>query len=157
MADFFQTNREIVFFIYGQTFFVLGLAVALQSRHRSQIALAKYLGFLAAFGILHGIYDWGVLFIPTQQTYLTRDVVNLLWLVQLGLEAASFFVLFQFGMVLITTDWRLRLLPTILGLGWLVTLVAWQMVAKVEFTEFRYVADAWVRYLLGTPGAAVAA
>ena len=116
MVEFFQTNREIVFFIYGQAFFTLGLAVALRSRQRSQIAFAKHLWLLAAFGIVHGVYEWGIIFIPIQQTYLAPDTINLLRLIELLLETLSFFALFQFGVEL--TAPRLRLAPTALLLIW---------------------------------------
>ena len=40
LAELFETNRIIVLSIYGQVFFVLGLAVALQSRQRSELPSA---------------------------------------------------------------------------------------------------------------------
>lgn len=159
MVDFFQTNRTLVFFVYGQAFFVLGLAVALQSRKHSQIALAKHLEWLAAFGLVHGVYEWAAVFIPIQETYLSVDAVNLLRLLQLALEAISFFALFQFGVELIALQARksLRFVPTILSGVWLAAIIALQTLGNLSFTEFRNIGDALARYLLGVPGAAVAA
>lgn len=159
MVDFFQTNRTIVFFVYGQAFFVLGLAVALQSRKHSQIALAKHLGWLAVFGVVHGVYEWAAVFIPIQETYLSVDAVNLLRLLQLALEAISFFALFQFGVELIALQARksLRFVPTILFGVWLAAIIALQMLGNLSFTEFRNIGDAFARYLIGVPGAMVAA
>ena len=54
LAELFETNRIIVLSIYGQVFFVLGLAVALQSRQRSELPLARALVWLAGFGLVHG-------------------------------------------------------------------------------------------------------
>ncbi len=160
MVEFFQTNREIVFFIYGQAFFILGLAAALQSRKRSQIALAKHLWLLAAFGIVHGIYEWGAVFIPIQQTYLMPDAIDWLRLAQLTLETASFWALFQFGIELLALGWRdqrVRALPTLaLGL-WLAVIVIMRPDTDTSFPEFRNLADALARYWLGVPGAAMAA
>lgn len=155
MVEFFQTNREIVFFIYGQAFFILGIAVALRSRQRSQIAFAKHLWLLAAFGIVHGVYEWGIIFIPIQQTYLTPDAINFLRLVELLLETLSFFALFQFGVELIAPRWRLA--PTALWLIWGGGILALHFFVKPEFTQFRNIGDALARYLLGAPGAALAA
>lgn len=160
MVDFFQTNRTIVFFVYGQAFFILGLAVALQSRKHSQIALAKHLGLLAAFGLLHGVYEWAAVFIPIQEGYLSTEAVNFLRLLQLALEAISFWVLFQFGVGLITLDsrvLRMRFLPTILFSMWLVAMIGFQIRAVPTFADLRNIADALARYLLGVPGAAFAA
>jgi signal transduction histidine kinase len=160
MVDFFQTNRTIVFFVYGQAFFVLGLAVALQSRKHSQIALAKHLWWLAAFGLVHGIYEWAAVFIPIQETYLSTDAVNLLRLLQLALEAISFFALFQFGVELIVLEShspRLRFAPTVLLAIWFAAILILQTSGAPTFVEFRNIADAFARYFLGVPGAMVAA
>ena len=64
LAELFETNRIIVLSVYGQVFFVMGLAVALQSRHRSELPLARALPWLAGFGIIHGLMEWGYLFLP---------------------------------------------------------------------------------------------
>ena len=74
LADLFETNRIIVLSVYGQVFFVMGLAIALQSRKRSELALASTLPWLAAFGIVHGFVAWGYLFVPIQSGY--NRVVN---------------------------------------------------------------------------------
>src|SRR5512141_781539 len=97
LAQFFQTNHDIVYFVYGEAFFVLGLAIAIQSRKHSQLALARHLWLLAVFGIVHGIYEWGAVFIPIQQTYVPSSAAGLLRIVQLMVGAVSFLALFQFG------------------------------------------------------------
>ncbi len=74
IRNLFVVNHEIIYFIYGLMFFVLGLAIALQSRHSSHLELARSLNWLAAFGFLHGFHEWGDLFIPLQAEYLaSRD------------------------------------------------------------------------------------
>ena len=60
MNEFFATNRILIFAVYGQVFFVLGLAVALQSWRHSRLALARSLGWLAAFGFTHALHKWGM-------------------------------------------------------------------------------------------------
>jgi signal transduction histidine kinase len=97
LAELFETNRIIVLSIYGQVFFVLGLAVALQSRRRSELSLARSLGWLAAFGLLHGLMEWGYLFIPIQAGFLPRPIVDALLVLQLAMKPISFALLFQFG------------------------------------------------------------
>jgi uncharacterized membrane protein YeiB len=49
----------LVIFVYGLTFFIMGLAIFLQSRRHSRLRLARDLHWLAAFGILHGVHEWG--------------------------------------------------------------------------------------------------
>ena len=57
LHQLFVINRPLLLFVYGQTFFVLGLAIFLQSRKHSRLRLARDLRWLASFGVLHGIYE----------------------------------------------------------------------------------------------------
>jgi signal transduction histidine kinase len=97
LAGLFQTNRIIVLTIYGEVFFVMGLAIALQSRRRSALALAGPLPWLAAFAFVHGFVEWGYLFIPLQSGYLPPPLIEVLLVIQLVLKAGSFALLLQFG------------------------------------------------------------
>ena len=120
LAELFETNRIIVLSIYGQVFFVMGLAVALQSRQRSQLPLARPLGWLAGFGIVHGLMEWGYLFVPIQSGFLPLPVIEVLLLLQLAMKPLSFALLFQFGVeLLISTREPDRELPRIVGQPWL--------------------------------------
>ena len=100
LADLFETNRIIVLSVYGQVFFVMGLAIALQSRRRSQLPLARPLGWLAAVGLLHGLMIWGYLFVPIQAGWLPARAVEALLVLQLLMKPLSFALLFQFGVEL---------------------------------------------------------
>ena len=100
LAELFETNRIIVLSVYGQVFFVMGLAIALQSRQRSQLPLARPLGWLAAFGLLHGLMIWGYLFVPIQAGWLPAPAVEALLVLQLLMKPLSFALLFQFGVEL---------------------------------------------------------
>ena len=100
LAELFETNRIIVLSVYGQVFFVMGLAVALQSRQRSQLPLARPLAWLAGFGIVHGLMEWGYLFIPIQAGFLPQPIIEGLLVLQLLLKPMSFALLFQFGVEL---------------------------------------------------------
>jgi signal transduction histidine kinase len=101
LAELFETNRIIVLSIYGQVFFVMGLAVALQSRERSELPLARPLRWLAAFGIVHGLMSWGYLFVPIQAGFLPQPITEGLLVLQLLLKPLAFGLLFQFGAELI--------------------------------------------------------
>lgn len=48
---------EVVFFIYGLGFFILGFAVTLYPKKNSTFALAEHLYLIAGFGFLHGINE----------------------------------------------------------------------------------------------------
>ncbi|MEW6239383.1 MAG: hypothetical protein AB1564_01050, partial [Chloroflexota bacterium] len=63
LSEFFEINHQLILFVYGLVFFVLGLAIILQTRRSSRLELARSLRWLAAFGITHGFHEWGDLFI----------------------------------------------------------------------------------------------
>jgi signal transduction histidine kinase len=140
LAELFETNRIIVLSVYGQVFFVMGLAVALQSRQRSQLPLARPLGWLAAFGLLHGLMIWGYLFVPIQAGWLPEPVIEALLVVQLLMKPLSFAFLFQFGVELvIATRDPDRPLPAVMGQPWLrlvpaASVVLWAVATAVLST-----------------------
>lgn len=161
VRELFDANRVIVLFVYGQVFFVLGMAIALQSWHHSRLALARSLRWLAAFGIAHGLYEWGLIFIPIQAGYLAPPLVELLWTAHAALLALSFASLFQFGVESLRPlpgSWRLlRLLPCLM-------LVLWFGWAFGPALALAPTLDPWLatitviaRYTLGFPGALLAA
>lgn len=106
LADLFETNRIIVLSVYGQVFFIMGLSIALQSRKRSELALARTLTWLAAFGIVHGFAEWGYLFVPIQSGFLPPSLVHLLLIGQLALKGISYALLLQFGAELLLSTPR---------------------------------------------------
>ncbi len=146
LGQLFETNRIIVLYVYGQVFFVMGLAVALQSRKRSELALARALPWLAAFGIVHAFVEWGFLFVPIQSGFLPGPLVHLLLLAQLLLRGFSFALLLQFGAeLLISTAARpvargplgvpwLRLAPSIALCLWAVGAAALALQVEPTFT-----------------------
>ena len=58
-----QLDITVIYFIYGLSFFTLGLAVLLESGRVPMLAEASILRPLAAFGILHGLHEWMELFL----------------------------------------------------------------------------------------------
>ncbi len=124
IAELFATNRVIVLTVYGQVFFVLGLAIALQSLKRSSLPLARALPWLAGFGIVHGFHEWGYLFIPIQSGYLPLPLTETLLVLQLLIKGLSFALLLQFGIELAVTVAprapapRLRLVAVGLFVAW---------------------------------------
>ncbi|HXS30286.1 MAG TPA: hypothetical protein VN755_05565, partial [Steroidobacteraceae bacterium] len=182
LAELFETNRIIVLTVYGQVFFVLGLAIALQSLKRSTLALARPLPWLAAFGIVHGFHEWGYLFIPIQSGYLPLPVTEALLVLQLLMKGVSFALLLQFGVELVAAMTnlpilpRLRLLPAAALLAWggatlavsalypdyLPDPLAWLQEGKIDAALAAVgaplaVGDALARWMMALPGAALAA
>jgi len=57
VCQWFQNNLDIVFFVYGLSFVVMGLAISFQPKKESEFSIAKILWLLAFFGITHGINE----------------------------------------------------------------------------------------------------
>lgn len=157
LYEFFQINRPVVLFVYGLTFFMMGFAIFLQSRRHSRLRLARDLYWLAAFGILHGIHEWGIIFIPIQATYTPPILVDLLQSFQTGLLTLSFLCLFMFGAVSLERRYPwLRGLVAAAATVWITSFfVAFYLLPTVEI--WHRTSNIWARYLLGFPGALIAA
>ncbi len=160
LHTFFALNRSIIIFAYGLAFFVLGLAIALQSRRHSRLDLARSLPWLAAFGLAHGFFEWGDLFIPIQTAYLSPSAVAVLHNFHLLLLAISFACLFEFGASLLPPVGRARRLrgaSAILIALWIVAAFLLLPVTAPEPSTWLNTANALARYWIGFPGALLAA
>jgi len=140
---------EVVFFIYGLAFFVLGIAIVFYPRRDSAFTLAGNLVYVAMFGLLHGINEWLDLFImigvPANSYPL--ELVRMLTL------PVSFLCLVQFGVTVLSHGKRR---------GWLaqatspVLLLIWVWIFATMRWDFHY-GDIWARYLLCVPGTLLSA
>jgi signal transduction histidine kinase len=159
-SEFFEINREIILFVYGLVFFLLGFAIILQTRQSSRLDLARNLRWLAAFGITHGFYEWGDLFIPIQAEYLSETTMRSLYLLHKILLAVSFACLFEFGIAVLPSSRPAR------GPHWvsIALLVFWAIIVFFVLnpvdpnnSEWRRPANALARYFIGFPGGMLAA
>lgn len=157
LREFFEVNRTIVLFVYGLIFFMLGLVIFLHSRRHSRLRLARDLRWLAGFGIFHGVYEWGHIFIPIQSEYLPEPVIEILWTAQILLLALSFTCLLIFGAVMLGERWSWlgRMVVLLTGI-WMI--VFWVRIFSGGGVETWYrEANIWARYLLALPGGLLAA
>ncbi|MFO7683477.1 MAG: sensor histidine kinase [Chloroflexota bacterium] len=158
LRQFFEVNRILVFFLYGLVFFVMGLAVALQSRRHSRLELARGLGWLGVFGLAHGLHEWGFIFIPMQAIYLETAVINFLLVFQAVLLVLSFSFLFQFGAEMLREKWpRLALIPLIVTVIWGLWFIMPGIAFQQNFDTWHHQSSVWARYLIGFPASLVAA
>ncbi|HEX6303339.1 MAG TPA: sensor histidine kinase [Anaerolineales bacterium] len=158
LHHFFELNATLVYFSYGLVFFVLGLAVALQSRQHSRLEMARGLGWLAAFGIAHGFYEWGFVFIPIQASYLSGPVITIFHVFHEIILALSFGFLFQFGAEMLYKRWRrIVILPLLVMVVWMLWFVIPGPALNSSVEAWRQQASIWARYLIGFPAGLVAA
>jgi signal transduction histidine kinase len=160
IREFVNLNRDIILFVYGLTFFVLGLAIAFQSRHYSRLDLARSLSWLAAFGLLHGLYEWGELFSPVQEAYLSVQGIRILHSLHLLFLASSYACLFEFGVTLLRPLDRGRWLQrgaAIVFVGWAVIVFGVLPPLIADFSVWHNTSEALAGYFIGFPGGLLAA
>lgn len=166
VTAFFQHNIVLVYFFYGLAFFCMGLIVLIESRRTSAFHLAEALGFLAAFGILHGLHEWFEMF---QRLGAAGATAVPDWLLLEELRIAhlvlSFVVLVLFGVSLIFSGRMEKRQGRILAYAaagalvvvWgLAALMTWRVYQPSQ-DEFLTAVDVLSRYILGIPGAVLAA
>ena len=160
LSEFMQLNQPIILFIYGLVFFSLGTTVALHSRSYSRLQLARSLKWLAAFGIIHGLHEWGDLFIPLQAPNLSDQTLFLLTAIQLLLLAISFVCLFAFGFSLLQPLKKLKWLasfPYFILLAWCLVVFLLLQSTTTNLIEWRNISNALARYFIAFPAGLLAA
>ena len=159
MADFFLNNILLVYFFYGLSFFSMGLAVFMEAGHSSRLYFARALLPLSLFGIIHGIHEWLEMFLIISSQSNAAALPIWISVLRISLLAVSFFLLLQFGLLLIAGSSAKHTLQLALGFAALIyvsglTLLAWR--APDTQTAFVWT-DIYTRYSLAIPGAAVTA
>ncbi|MEW5986149.1 MAG: sensor histidine kinase [Chloroflexota bacterium] len=165
-ASFFARNIVAVYFVYGLAFFSMGLALWLESGRTSEFRLARAIGPLAGFGIVHGLHEWFEMF----QRLASAGVGNippwmLLEEVRIGHLLVSFVLLVVFGVRLLYSglreagNERLFAYATAitLTLVWLASVLATHRLYHPTGVDFTTALDVLARYILGVPGASLAA
>jgi signal transduction histidine kinase len=144
LTKLFIENLDIVFFIYGLSFVVMGMAILLQPRRGSFFRLADIIWLLAAFGLIHGLNEWLDMFALIKGAH--SDLFNTM---RLTILTISFGFLFEFGRRLICLSYKKFLNK------W-VTLFFCSLVL-VLICLLKYDRSIWPRYFLGLPGGLFAA
>jgi len=160
LAEFFRVNRDLILFVYGLGFFILGFAILLQVQQSSRLELARSLRWLAAFGITHAFNEWGDLFIPIQAQYMSPAIVKFLLVIQLVLLSASFACLFEFGISVLSPFNLVRWLkgaPAVLFVIWLFVSFFILLPLQPDLEQWHHTSNALARYFIGFPGGLLAA
>lgn len=157
MVQLQQLNLMAMYFIYGLSFYTMGIAIAFQYRSYSSFRLANSLRLLAAFGILHGLSEWGNVFIPVAAPILDIQSVWKAIALQRLLQSVSLFFLFLFGIKLIY-DCRNRSLwlfslPVTSFASWLIQFAFFiPLLGTNELAHWLLISENWSRFLLAFPG-----
>ena len=137
-----------VFFIYGLSFFVLGLSILVYPKKGSAFKLARHLYLVAGFGLIHGMNEWVDMFILVVGPVGRPGLTSFLEASRMLFLPGSFLFLLQFGTKVIAESKKkyssLKTLPMVL-------LVIWVVIFATSEDRFT-MGDIWSRYLLCFPG-----
>jgi signal transduction histidine kinase len=162
----FIRHIDVVYFVYGLAFFSMGLAVLLESRRASEFRIAGAMLFLAGFGLIHGVHEWMDMFARLGKfDSLTPEQAFLFEGLRIGDLILSFALLVVFGIRLITsnriTNGREKsfawIVAGLLAAFWLVSVLLTRWIYAPTADEFVRSADVLARYIVGIPGALLAA
>lgn len=155
---FFQANLPVIHFGYGLVFVMMGFGATLARRtfRESRLAVTNSLPWLSAFGLLVGLAQWGVVFIPLQAVYLSATWLSGLSLLHALLLVAAHACLFMFGIRLLARFEPIRWwIPTAIAVG--VAVAALTVPVDRVMQDWQFAAHVLAAYGLGLPGAILAA
>ena len=152
-------SNLFVYFIYGLSFFCMGLAILLERGRGADARLRHALRPLAGFGLVHGVHEWLEMFQGVQ--ILPGQAANqLAWeALRLALLAFSFLSLAAFGSSLLSPTEQFQRLSLTVPL---VQVTAWGLGLFIMRGYFSLdnglweVAHVWTRYVLAIPAALLA-
>ncbi|WP_420266350.1 PAS domain-containing sensor histidine kinase [Candidatus Magnetominusculus dajiuhuensis] len=149
-------SMDVVFFVYGLSFIVMGLAIALKPKEGSAFKWTGTLWLLAGFGLLHGVNEWLDMWVIIKGTDKTLDLIR--WFCLVG----SYVFLFEFGRRLVrvsVVDSPSCQLMAARYMGWWLTAGAVGLVLfiRIVFQNILNLDSAAARYLLGFIGSLMTA
>ena len=157
----FEQNSVLIYFLYGLTFFSMGLILPLLSRRTSQLKLTRAIVPLAAFGLLHGIHEWIEMFQIMAALFGDTLPSTIQEIIRLIILAASFLLLFAFGVLLLTSKntatWKKYLPFAAIIAIWFVAIAAVAVFLQPSPNNLPPIIDVLTRYLLGVTAAIVGA
>lgn len=157
----FDELSVFVYFVYGLSFFGMGLTLALESERHPSLVEAHLLRPLAAFGMIHGTHEW-------LESYLIQSEIGGLvlpdWLpwVRLVMLASSFFALLYYGIFSLKEYpfqppwlfWGTIGILTLFFAGIVFSAIHSYGLKNIPWKE---ILDGLIRYTVAIPGAALAA
>jgi len=166
VTNLFIDNIIIIYFFYGLAFFCMGLFVWMESGRTSEIRISRAFIFLAGFGIIHGLHEWFEMFQIMAGSGVTA-IPHWLLLNEIRIPhlVVSFILLIIFGLKLLFSSYRHSGNETLYTYGaagalvllWFSTVLVTRHIYAPDPEEFVTMVDVLSRYILGIPGALLAA
>ncbi|MHB1405912.1 MAG: sensor histidine kinase [Desulfitobacteriaceae bacterium] len=156
MIQIQQLSLMFMYFVYGLSFYSMGIAIAFQYRSYSNFRLANSLKLLAVFGLIHGLSEWGSVFIPLMAPNLHISSIWIAVVLQRFLQSVSLLFLFLFGIKLIfdtrSKNYWLFTLPITAFASWLIQFAFFiPLLGTNELAHWLLISETWTRHLLALP------
>ena len=157
MVEFFTDNFITVYFIYGLSFFCMGLGILLEVGHASEFDFGRALILLAGFGLVHGVHEWFEMFLLIYNKSTVDPANTWIFPVRLAFLALSFLLLVAFGARMIAGPGKRNRFVALFSAMSLVWALGFTFVLNSQDTLIyrQIAADVYTRYSLGIPGAAL--
>ena len=154
MEQFFTQNLDFIYFVYGLSYLLMGVAILLEPRKSSHLGLTGTLWLLALFGILHGANEFIDMWVMIKGQNMIVNAARFMTLV------LSYVFLFEFGKELLRisdagpSSWQQIL---IVRVRWVLAPVTACLVFVFAFAhrDVWTVAGICTRYLFGFPAGAI--
>lgn len=144
LTKLFTENLDLVFFVYGLSFVVMGTAILVQPRRETAFRLTEIIWLLAVFGLVHGLNEWLDMWAIIRGSH--SDALASIRLICL---TVSYFFLFEFGRKFILLSRKKFLDKRI------TVLLCFSVLAL--FLSLKCEPSIWPRYILGFPGGLLSA
>jgi signal transduction histidine kinase/ActR/RegA family two-component response regulator len=147
----FQRHLDVVLFVYGLSFLLMGIVILAKRKKESGYDLADVLWLLAAFGIVHGTHDFVDMWV------VIKGSTRTLKFFEMALLLGSFILLFEFGKRL----FRIALVKRSISENRFSMLTGWWLspvivliilVVSAVSIDFQENFDTLTRYCLGFSG-----
>jgi signal transduction histidine kinase len=149
----------LIYFVYGLSFFSMGLAITLEVGRGSDERLRWALRPLAVFGLIHGTHEWLEMFELLKVLPLQYEAPLFWTSFRIGLLAISFLSLAAFGTALLSPQKLMRRLVFLIPLGMAILWGSGLLIVRARMSvgsELWDIADVWTRYVLAIPSALMA-
>ena len=159
MVLVFNKAYAPLYFIYGLSFFVMGILALNQQGHRvSNFALIKYIKYLGYFGVIHGVSEWVSMVLSIQ---IYDQYTYELYILKMFLKALSLSFLMSFGINLLEYEGRVekivRKIPALLFIAWTAGFFLLTLFLKTNNYSWLHTYNIMSRYFIGLPAGILAA
>ncbi|WP_366922275.1 sensor histidine kinase [Metallumcola ferriviriculae] len=160
LQTFFEQQNLVVFFVYGQVYFLMGFAILIKNITLSEYTLSKDIRLFAWFSITHGLADWAAAFVPYQREFLGESQFLVFLTLGYLLLTVSYMFLMVFGLKVAVArkyDWPVHfVVPTVIFTLWVIASFSVQPLHP-DYIEWIVATSSFARYFIGLPAGLVAA